>query len=84
MQMVMGALKLGQYVRLVPLAVTSGFMTGIGCIIISCQLLAVLGATPAASTVVSAWLRNRPSSVCSPNSIPKNAGPELHPWCYEV
>ena len=52
LQVVMGWLRLGQYVRLVPLPVTSGFMSGIGLIILSCQVLAILGTQPAASAVV--------------------------------
>lgn len=48
----MGFLKLGQYVQLVPRPVTSGFMSGIGLIILTCQLLALLGSPPAASAVV--------------------------------
>ncbi|KAK9842418.1 hypothetical protein WJX84_001428, partial [Apatococcus fuscideae] len=46
-QMVMGALDIGQYIRLVSLSVTSGFMSGIGCIILCTQSLAILGSAPA-------------------------------------
>ncbi|MCD8514911.1 MAG: SulP family inorganic anion transporter, partial [Burkholderiaceae bacterium] len=38
-----GALRLGQYIRLVPYPVISGFMSGIGCIIILIQLGPLLG-----------------------------------------
>jgi SulP family sulfate permease len=47
-QMVFGALKLGRYVTMMPYTVVSGFMTGIGVILIVLQLGPFLGqATPA-------------------------------------
>lgn len=45
-QIVMGILKLGQYIRFIPYPVVSGFMTGIGVIIIITQLLPTLGYYP--------------------------------------
>ncbi len=42
-QALFGVFKLGAYVNYVPLPVISGFMTGIGCIIILMELLPVLG-----------------------------------------
>jgi len=46
-QMIFGALKLGHYVTMMPYTVISGFMTGIGVILIILQLGPVLGhATP--------------------------------------
>lgn len=46
-QIGMGLLKLGQYIRFIPYPVVSGFMTGIGVIIIATQLLPLLGYYPA-------------------------------------
>jgi len=46
-QILFGVLKIGRYVSLVPFPVISGFMSGIGCIIIVLQLPPLLGhATP--------------------------------------
>ncbi|HSG61094.1 MAG TPA: SulP family inorganic anion transporter [Pseudomonadales bacterium] len=45
LQMVMGALKLGKYIIMVPYPVISGFMSGIGVIIILLQLAPLLGHT---------------------------------------
>jgi len=52
-QVLFGALRLGRYVNLMPYPVISGFMTGIGCILIIMQLDPVLG-YPAPSSVVNA------------------------------
>jgi SulP family sulfate permease len=52
-QMLFGALKLGRYVNLMPYPVISGFMTGIGCILILMQLDPLLGYA-APSNVVNA------------------------------
>lgn len=46
-QIGMGVLKLGQYIRFIPYPVVSGFMTGIGVIIIATQILPLLGYYPA-------------------------------------
>ncbi len=46
LQIVMGFLKLGQYIRYIPYPVVSGFMTGIGVIIIITQLLPLMGYYP--------------------------------------
>lgn len=50
-QILFGVFKLGQYITLVPFPVISGFMTGIGVIIISLQLAPLFG-HPAHSTVI--------------------------------
>ena len=50
-QIAMGVLKLGDYIRLVPYPVISGFMSGIGVIIISLQLVVLLGAPSPSSTI---------------------------------
>src|SRR5690606_35408546 len=46
MQISFGLLKVGQYIRYIPYPVVSGFMTGIGVIIIITQLLPMLGYYP--------------------------------------
>jgi len=46
MQILLGVLKVGQYIRFIPYPVVSGFMTGIGVIIIITQLLPALGYYP--------------------------------------
>ena len=46
MQVVLGLMKLGEYIRYIPYPVVSGFMTAIGLIIISTQTLPVLGYYP--------------------------------------
>jgi sulfate permease, SulP family len=48
LQMLFGALRLGKYVTMMPYTVISGFMTGIGVILIILQIGPFLGqATPA-------------------------------------
>jgi len=42
-QIAFGALRLGRYINLVPFPVISGFMSGIGCIIIALQLAPLIG-----------------------------------------
>ncbi len=52
LQTVFGALRLGSYISLVPFPVISGFMSGIGCIIIILQIAPLLGqATPGGGTL---------------------------------
>lgn len=50
-QIAMGAAKLGDFIRLVPYPVVSGFMSGIGVIIIILQLDATLGHSAPAGTI---------------------------------
>lgn len=45
-QILIGLLKWGRYIRLVPFPVISGFMSGIGCIILILQIPALLGHSP--------------------------------------
>lgn len=45
-QILLGALKLGKYITLMPYSVVSGFMSGIGCILIILQLSPLLGFAP--------------------------------------
>lgn len=51
-QMLFGALRLGKYVTLMPYTVISGFMTGIGAILIILQLGPFLGHAPPAGGVL--------------------------------
>jgi len=46
MQIGLGALKLGKYIKYIPYPVVSGFMTGIGVIILLTQILPALGYYP--------------------------------------
>jgi len=52
-QVLFGLLRLGRYVNLMPYPVISGFMTGIGCILIVMQLDPLLG-YPAPQSVINA------------------------------
>ena len=65
-QIAFGVFKLGQYIRLVPYPVISGFMSGIGCIIIALQTSRLLGHEPEGSGTISA-LVEIPSAVANPN-----------------
>lgn len=52
-QIAFGVLGLGQYIRLVPYPVISGFMTGIGAIIIILQIGRILGHEPPSGTIAA-------------------------------
>ncbi|MEM9302602.1 MAG: SulP family inorganic anion transporter [Pseudomonadota bacterium] len=67
-QIIMGVLKLGQYIRLVPYPVVSGFMSGIGCIIIALQAARLFGHEPAGGGTVPA-LSAIPGAVMDPNFV---------------
>jgi SulP family sulfate permease len=56
-QIIFGLLKLGKYITLMPYSVISGFMSGIGCILIIMQLAPALG-SPAPSGGVLGTLSN--------------------------
>lgn len=66
LQILFGFLKLGQYIRLVPYPVISGFMSGIGCIIIALQVSRLFGNEPSGKGTVSA-LKSIPDSMMNPN-----------------
>ncbi len=66
-QILMGVLKLGQYIRLVPYPVISGFMSGIGCIIIALQLPRLFGFTPDGSGTINA-LASLPDAISNMNT----------------
>ena len=66
LQILFGAMRLGQYIRLVPYPVVSGFMSGIGCIIIALQLARLFGHEPEAEGTIPA-LTAVPAAVMDPN-----------------
>jgi SulP family sulfate permease len=65
-QIMFGVLRLGQYIRLVPYPVVSGFMSGIGCIIIALQAARLFGHEPENGGTVPAILEI-PGAVMDPN-----------------
>ena len=65
-QIAFGLLGFGQYIRLVPYPVVSGFMSGIGGIIIALQLARLFGHEPAGSGTIPA-LMEVPNAVSNPN-----------------
>lgn len=72
-QVALGVLKLGQYIRLVPYPVISGFMSGIGCIIIALQTSLLLGHEPEESGTIGA-LMEIPRAVADPNLVALTLG----------
>lgn len=64
-QIAMGALGFGHYIRLVPYPVISGFMSGIGVIIIALQLSKLFGHAPEASGTLPAMLEV-PGAIAAP------------------
>ncbi|HBW84667.1 MAG: sodium-independent anion transporter [Gammaproteobacteria bacterium] len=67
-QVLFGVFRLGQYIRLVPYPVISGFMSGIGCIIIALQASLLLGHEPEESGTIGA-LMEIPRAVADPNLV---------------
>ncbi|MFT6432453.1 MAG: SulP family sulfate permease [Candidatus Azotimanducaceae bacterium] len=66
LQIFLGVFKMGQYIRLVPYPVVSGFMSGIGCIIIALQLSRIFGHEPDGGGTIPA-LTAIPGAVMDPN-----------------
>ncbi|MGR8920405.1 MAG: SulP family inorganic anion transporter [Gammaproteobacteria bacterium] len=66
LQIAFGFMRLGQYIRLVPYPVVSGFMSGIGCIIIALQISRLFGHEPTESGTIPA-LSAVPAAVMDPN-----------------
>ena len=65
LQILFGVCKLGRYISLVPFPVISGFMSGIGCIIIILQLAPLIGhATPAGGPLAA--LARLPDALIAP------------------
>lgn len=65
LQILMGVLRLGQYIKLVPYPVVSGFMSGIGVIIIALQVSRLFGHEPEGSGTIPA-LSTIPGAVMNP------------------
>ncbi len=65
-QILFGIFRLGQYIRLVPYPVISGFMSGIGCIIIALQFARLFGHEPDGGGAIPA-LTAIPGAVMDPN-----------------
>mgnify|MGYP006110888879 CR=1 FL=1 len=66
LQILFGVLRLGKYIRLVPYPVVSGFMSGIGCIIIALQASRLFGHEPEGGGTIPA-LTAIPGAVADPN-----------------
>jgi len=66
-QILFGVLGFGQYIRLVPYPVVSGFMSGIGCIIIALQLARLFGHEPEGGGTIPALLEV-PNAISNPNA----------------
>jgi sulfate permease, SulP family len=71
-QILLGVLKLGQYITLMPYSVISGFMSGIGVIIILLQLPPLLGY--AGTGEILDTLRQLPSYISQPNPVAMGLG----------
>ncbi|MAP94162.1 MAG: sodium-independent anion transporter [Ponticaulis sp.] len=65
-QIVLGAMKFGEYIRLVPYPVISGFMTGIGVIIILLQASRLFGSEPDGGGTIAA-IEAIPAAIADPN-----------------
>ena len=61
-QMIFGFLRIGRFVSYTPYSVIAGFMTGVGIIILSVQILPFMGADPVTGGPVEA-LRNLPGII---------------------
>ena len=72
-QILFGIFKLGQYIRLVPYPVVSGFMSGIGCIIIALQASRLFGHEPEGGGTIPA-LTAIPGAVMDPNFVALGIG----------
>ena len=68
MQILLGVMRFGQYVKLVPYPVISGFMSGIGVIIIALQLARLFGHEPDGGGTIPAFTAV-PGAVMDPNLI---------------
>lgn len=73
LQVAFGFLKVGQLIRLVPYPVVSGFMSGIGVIIIALQLARLFGHEPAGGGTIPA-LGAVPGAIMDPNWVALSIG----------
>ncbi len=67
-QIIFGVLRLGKYITLMPYSVISGFMSGIGCILIIMQFAPAIGAAPPSGGVTGA-IAALPETLASINVI---------------
>lgn len=67
LQIAMGVLRLGRYINLVPYPVVSGFMSGIGIIIIMLQASRLFGGSPDGGGTINA-IRAIPGAIAETNS----------------
>ena len=71
-QILFGILRLGQFITLMPYTVVSGFMSGIGVIIVALQIAPLLG-YPSQSSVV-AGLQKLPEALANPDPVAAGLG----------
>jgi len=73
-QVLFGLLKIGEYVKFIPYPVLSGFMTGIGVIIITLQIFPALG-LPSPTKIIEVF-KELPAAIaqCNPMSLLFTAG----------
>ena len=71
-QILFGILRLGQFITLMPYTVVSGFMSGIGVIIVTLQLAPLLG-HPAQSSAL-AGLQKLPEALANPEPVAAGLG----------
>ena len=67
LQVLMGALKLGRFVAYTPYVVVSGFMSGIGVLVMAIQVLPFLGSNPVPGGAVGMLLA-LPDAIADPNA----------------
>jgi sulfate permease, SulP family len=72
-QILFGVMKIGRYINLMPFPVVSGFMTGIGCIIIILQLGPLIGHPTPAGGIIAALVA-LPGLLAVPNADATIAG----------
>ena len=65
-QIILGVMRFGEYIRLVPYPVISGFMTGIGVIIILLQASRLFGSEPDGGGTIAA-MEAIPAAIANPN-----------------
>ncbi len=71
-QILFGVLRLGQFITLMPYTVISGFMSGIGVIIITLQLAPLLGYSPQSSVIEG--LQQLPEALANPYPVAAGLG----------
>ncbi|MEL6492865.1 MAG: SulP family inorganic anion transporter [Cyanobacteria bacterium J06621_3] len=71
-QVLFGVLRLGQFITLMPYTVISGFMSGIGVIIVALQLSPLLGHSAQSNVVVG--LQALPEAIADPDPVAMGLG----------